>query len=155
MVNALVESGLSVALIGGDSWKSVLRPSPRLTLLPACTHQAVVQWYRDARTVVCTNGYNGASERVFDAMSAGALVVSEDAPHLVSALGDSAAAFFYRPNRLHDRVGELAELMRSGRSQVMADSGRRLLVQGHTWQHRVAALGEVLVQVGARHCYAA
>lgn len=149
MVQALVDSGLSVALIGGDSWKSVLRPSPRLTLLPACTHQAVVQWYRDARSIVCTNGYNGASERVFDAMSAGALVVSEDAPHLVSALEPSGAAFFYRPNRLHDRVGELAELIRSGRSQEMADSGRRLLVEGHTWQQRVEALGKVLEQLVA------
>ncbi len=147
MVNALVESGLSVALIGGDSWKSVLRPSPRLTLLPACTHQAVVQWYRDARTVVCTNGYNGASERVFDAMSAGALVVSEDAPHLVSALGDSAAAFFYRPNRLHDRVGELAELIRSGRSQEIANSGRQSFVEGHTWRQRIDAFSEVLEQL--------
>jgi len=61
----------------------------------------------------------------------------------------SGAAFFYRPNRLHDRVGELAELIRSGRSQEMADSGCRLLVEGHTWKQRVEALDKVLEQLAA------
>ena len=147
MVKALVESGLSVALIGGDSWKDVLPSSPKLTLLPACAHQAAVQWYREARSVVCTNGYNGASERVFDGMSAGALVVSEDAPHLAGTFAHGVEAFMYRPNQIQDRMGELTEVLRSGASQKWADCGQEAFLRGHTWLHRVQALNSVLEQV--------
>ena len=137
LVRDFANSGLKVALIGGQAWKSVLEQHENIHFIEPVHHDDLQNWYLNSKSVVTMNNFNGANERVFDAMAAGALLFSENAPPLVEMLG-SSKALFYEPNKAGERIEELCQALQGARAEHMAEAAHHTFEHAHTWQHRGA-----------------
>ncbi len=83
------------------------------------------------------------SNRVYDALACGALVLSDEVPGLTERFGD-AVACFGSPEELHELIDRLLADPHERRRR--AELGRELVLERHTFAHRVdellAMLGE-------------
>ncbi|HWY89544.1 MAG TPA: glycosyltransferase [Solirubrobacteraceae bacterium] len=77
------------------------------------------------------------SNRVYDALACGALVLSDDVPGLQERFGEAVAV--YRSAR---ELGELVDRLLSdpGERRRRAELGRAIVLDGHTFAHRVEEL---------------
>jgi hypothetical protein len=139
LVRDFAKSGLKIALIGGQAWKSVLEQHDNIHFIEPVHHDELQNWYLNSKSVVTMNNFNGANERVFDSMAAGALLFSENAPSLVEMLGTSQA-LFYEPNKAGERIEELCQTLQGAQGRYMAEAARHTFECAHTWQHRGAYL---------------
>jgi hypothetical protein len=143
LVRDLAKSGLKIALIGGDAWKSVLPNYDNIHFVEPIQHDDLKDWYVKSKAVVTMNNFNGANERVFDAMAAGATLFSENAPSLLNILGNSQA-IFYEPNKASERVEELTNVLNDHRAQDMAKMAQENFIKNHTWKHRGEYLNSIV-----------
>ncbi len=83
------------------------------------------------------------SNRIYDALACGAVVLSDDVPGLSERFGD-AVAIYRSPGELHDSIERLladpAELRRRG------EQGRETVLAGHIFAHRVDELLAVVTE---------
>jgi glycosyltransferase involved in cell wall biosynthesis len=77
------------------------------------------------------------SNRVYDALACGALVVSDHLPELAERFGD-AVVTYGTPEELHTRIAEL--LADPAQRAERAAAGRAAVLARHTFRHRVDAL---------------
>ncbi|MFL5817349.1 MAG: glycosyltransferase [Conexibacter sp.] len=77
------------------------------------------------------------SNRVFDALACGALVVSDHLPELEARFGDAVVTYRTR-EQLHARIAEL--LADPAQRAQRAAAGRAQVLAAHTFRHRVDAL---------------
>ena len=77
------------------------------------------------------------SNRVFDALACGALVVSDHVPEMQERFGD-AVVTYRTPAQLHAAIAEL--LADPAARAERAAAGRALVLAAHTFRHRVDAL---------------
>ncbi|MEY4645066.1 MAG: hypothetical protein RLZZ596_1897 [Pseudomonadota bacterium] len=146
LVKDLAKSGLKVALVGGDTWKSVLPQHKNIHFAPPVRHDDLKHWYLNSKVVATMNNSNGANERVFDAMAAGAALFSENAPNLIDLIG-SDSANYYEPNRAAEQVEELKNRLNSGKAEEMALQNHQQFLNQHTWQHRGEFLNNVIREI--------
>ena len=146
LVQDFADSGLKVALIGGEDWKFVLPRHENIHFVEPLGHEQLKGWYQKCKTVVTTNNFHGANERVFDAMAAGCLVFGECAPSLIHLLGDKRA-LFYRPNKAFERIPQLRLALKNGSAEEMAHDANHLFLKGHTWDHRAQYLSAVIEEL--------
>jgi GT2 family glycosyltransferase/spore maturation protein CgeB len=74
------------------------------------------------------------SNRVYDALACGALVLSDEVPGLSERFGE-AVACFSSPRELHELIDQLLADPQERRRR--AELGRELVLEGHTFAHRV------------------
>jgi glycosyltransferase involved in cell wall biosynthesis len=84
------------------------------------------------------------SNRVYDALACGALVVSDDLPELAARFGD-AVVTYRTPQELRAQIDEL--LADPAQRAERAARGRELVLARHTFRHRVDALLDALKTV--------
>ena len=77
------------------------------------------------------------SNRVYDALACGALVVSDHLPEIAERFGD-AVVTYRTPGELHARIAEL--LADPAQRAERAAAGRATVLAQHTFRHRVDAL---------------
>ncbi|MGN6189459.1 MAG: glycosyltransferase family protein, partial [Conexibacter sp.] len=77
------------------------------------------------------------SNRVFDALACGALVISDHLPEIGERFGDAVLTYGTRAE-LHAQIGAL--LADPEQRAERAARGRRLVLAQHTFRHRVDAL---------------
>ncbi|MDN5250653.1 hypothetical protein QWJ17_04075 [Betaproteobacteria bacterium LSUCC0117] len=75
-VESLVASGLPLTLVG-SGWSEHIALGKNVTVLESVDSSAMSALCRQAKVVVNLNASNGSRERLFEAMNAGAAVVSE------------------------------------------------------------------------------
>lgn len=85
------------------------------------------------------------SNRVFDALACGAVVVSDDLPEIGELFGD-AAPTYRRPEELRRLVD--AALADPEAAHVRAAAGRERVLAAHTFDHRARALLDALARHG-------
>lgn len=96
-----------------------------------------------SKILLCSNIKNkeGAHERIFSGLAAGAVVITNDNKFLCETLVDGESILFYRNTQMdgiNDRInGILAD--ESRRKQIV-ERGRHIVMQHHTWDHRVSSL---------------
>lgn len=135
LVQDFAASGLKIALIGGEAWKAVLPIHDNIHFIEPMHHDELKTWYLKSKSVVTMNNFNGANERVFDAMAAGAMPFIENAPTLIETLGESQA-IFYEPNKACEKIDALRETLSSAKAQEMANLANFNFLGNHTWRHR-------------------
>ncbi|MBA2443141.1 MAG: glycosyltransferase family 1 protein, partial [Rubrobacter sp.] len=81
------------------------------------------------------------SNRVYDALASGALVISDDLPELEEYFGDTVITYS-SPEELHGLVEHYLE--HPEEREEKARRGRELVLERHTFEHRME---EVLSQV--------
>ncbi len=146
LVRDFAESGLKIALIGGESWKSVLPNHDNIHFVEPIQHEDLKEWYKNSKAVVTMNNFNGANERVFDAMAAGATLFSENAPSLQDILGNNQA-IFYEPNKACERIEELRNVLNDQNAENMASMAYENFINNHTWRHRGEYLTSIIEQL--------
>ncbi|MBW3658414.1 MAG: glycosyltransferase [Actinobacteria bacterium] len=138
-VRDALDAGLDLAIYGAN-WEKFVDPSlVRSTHVPNDELAAV---YSSA-TLVLNDHWEGmrrhgfASNRLFDALAAGAVVVSDDVPGL-DGLFDGAVATFTGADELRDVVQRL--LADEDDRQARSERGRSAVLAAHTFAHRAREL---------------
>lgn len=143
VVQALNESGLPFTLIGSD-WGDHIDFSPNVTVLPSVDAEALEAFVRRAKIVVNLNASNGACERAFNAMAAGACVITDESSTLADLFkGGKEIEFFDRrhPSTIAKTVGDL--LASGSRLEAIAARGQKRVREDHTWQSRARAIVDI------------
>jgi hypothetical protein len=146
IVQDIVSSGLEIAIIGGDKWRSVLPPSATVTYLPECGHTDILDIYADSRAVVNLNAANGACERAFDCASVGAMLITEYSPAMEQMFATNDAAIFYHTGYKKNSLQLITDLIKSGHSEVVGTNALGCLNQRHTWSHRTDFLSKKIFE---------
>lgn len=84
---------------------------------------------------------NGAHERIFAGLAGGALVITNENKFLRETFVDGESILFYRSNQmdsLNDRINAL--LANEPLRHQIAERGRQVVLQHHTWDQRAATL---------------
>jgi hypothetical protein len=141
MVKDLVASGLKVLLIGGNDWKQVLPKYDNVTFLPACTPSELINHYFNSRAVASTNCFNGANERTFEAISCGAVSISENSPTLSKYFIDQENIIFYDRLSLCDKIDNVVEILKNRKKlEFVNENANKVFLDSHTWGHRANSL---------------
>ncbi len=139
LVGELAKSGLPVTLYG-KGWKENLAHHGNLEFVDDVPADELNRRYAAAKFVLNINAANGASERAFAAMQAGACVLSDQNELLAAAAEPGKEIVFFdrrRPDVLAQALGDLLE---SGQGEDIAARGMRNAQARHTWTHRSAQL---------------
>ncbi len=83
----------------------------------------------------------GAHERLFAALACEALVVSNESAYLRDSFMDKQGIVFYTPDKMDFLDQSIAEyLQHKDRRQEEVKKGRDIVMQKHTWDHRVKSI---------------
>ncbi len=138
-VQDALDAGVPLTIYGAN-WEKFVDPS-----LVAATHvpnEDLAVVYSSARLLL-NDHWDGmrrhgfASNRLFDALATGAVVVSDDVPGL-DDLFDHAVATYDGPDDLRDTVTRL--LADADDRQTRSERGRAAVLARHTFAHRAAEL---------------
>jgi hypothetical protein len=143
LVQSFVNSGLKIALIGSDEWKSVLGDVSNVEFYDNCDHANLLDIYADSRAVLNVNAANGVCERAFDAASVGAMIVSEYSPEIERIFGSADSVVMYNPTLASTSINLICELVQSNASEILGNNAYNCLVNGHTWDHRAKWLNTI------------
>lgn len=136
LVQNFVKSGLKIAIVGSQEWKSVLPKFSNVEFHENCSHDKLLTIYSDSRAVVNLNAANGACERAFDAASVGAMLISEYSPEIEHIFGAKDAVIMYNSELNDMSISIISELIRSNASEALGNNAYYCLSEGHTWGHR-------------------
>ncbi len=151
LVKDTVASGMKIVLIGGEAWKSVLPKSNNVTFIDECNHESLRAIYGDSKSVININASNGACERAFDSLSAGAMLISEESTQMEKLFGYDNSAILFKPNHAHSKMGQIKEIIRSGQSTDIALKGTSKFLAKHTWQDRSLYLSNIFSELLQQH----
>lgn len=149
VVMAAVRAGLPLTVIG-DGWHRFIdRALVRATSVPA---DELPRWYRSAGVVLNDHWdemrrWGLVSNRVFEVLACGGLVVSDHVPG-IDALTGGAVATYDDPEELAGVVAPL--LADPSRRRELAERGRAAVLAAHTWEHRAATLVSLVGVVQVR-----
>jgi glycosyltransferase involved in cell wall biosynthesis len=144
LVQDIANTGLNILLIGGEQWKKVIPNSNNITFAPPCDQKTVIEYYKISKSVVCTNCYNGASERVFDALSAGSIAITENSPALKNILIDKESCVFYMPNKFSDIKDDIINLLKDNNAKKISEAGNSIFLNNHTWENRAKFISNII-----------
>lgn len=144
LVQDIANTGLKILLIGGDQWKKVIPNSKNITFVPPCNQETVIEYYKMSKSVVCTNCYNGASERVFDALAAGSIAITENSPALRNILIDKESCIFYTPNKFSEIKDDIISFLKNNNSAKIAEAGNSIFLKNHTWESRAKFISNII-----------
>ncbi len=128
--------------IWGERWEGLIDTSHLVA--EAVANEELPRVYASAKIVLADHwddmrvrGY--ISNRIYDALACGTIVLSDDVGGLAERFGD-AVAVYRTPEELHDQVGRL--LGDEEERRARAARGRELVLRSHTFAHRVDVLLE-------------
>jgi hypothetical protein len=138
-VRALAESGLPVTIVG-SGWDAYTGHRGNLQFLPDQDTSAMIKIYRESKVVLNFNAANGASERAFTGMLAGAAVLSDFGESLAHAARDGKEIMFFDRSEPDDVAEKLGHLLDTDDGEKIAALGRERTLQEHLWSHRINTL---------------
>lgn len=143
MVESLVNSGLTVGLIG-KGWKNHFGQKDRVTYFDHVSHDDIAQLYQDAKVVMNVNAVNGASERLFDAIDSGAMVYSEFSMMLFDMFGSGNGILFHHVNDQESSIELLKDMINNHETEAWAWSAKQTIISAHTWKHRADYIDHIV-----------
>ncbi len=139
LVRQLAKSGLPVTLVG-KGWRENLTEHGRLSFRDDLPSEQLASYYAEAKFVLNINAANGASERAFAAMQAGACVLSDQNELLAAAADPGSDILFFDRRKPEVLTQVLGDLLESGAGEDIALHGMAKAMAQHTWAHRAAQL---------------
>lgn len=128
----------------GGGWEKYLdKGHSNVRLNPAIPFEKALEVMGDCKILLnsCPWIKNGGHERIFSGIAKGALVLTSENPYMAERFdnGDSIAYYYHgRWDEVNDQVHSYLE-DEEKRRQVIK-KGRKIVMSGHTWDHRVATL---------------
>ena len=124
---------------GKVEWKKLLKRQSNIVVHPVISFVDSLKIMQQSKIVLNSSIKNkqGAHERIFTAAASGAVVVTNDNPLLREYFKVGKEILLFGPEVNH----EVAELLNDeSKRSCIAEAGRKRVLQGHTWDHRVRKL---------------
>jgi hypothetical protein len=144
-MRSLASSGLPVTVIG-KGWESYLRQHGALRFSPEVSIDQLLDLYGDSQIVMNFNAANGACERAFSGMLAGAAVLSDRNQTLEKTMRTGTNIVFYDRAISGDLVEVLGSMMDPAIGEQIAAEGQREASRSHRWVHRAEKICEWIEQ---------
>ena len=146
IICALAEHGIPVEVIGKDWEKSGCK----------CPENIIMAGQQDSRTCLEYMGHakisvnvmpwfkDGAHDRIFNGMLQGCAVVTDSSAYLDEILQDGKDYAGFQLGQYEEISQKVDWLLKHPKeAEAIADAGRQKASEGHTWEHRAYALGEI------------
>lgn len=129
-------------------WKKYLGNKRNVTVHDPVPFEQALAIMKHSKIILnsCPWIKNGAHERIFSGLACGALVITNENVYMREQFQDGESIVFYQHgkwDKANHRVNEYLE-NRPKREQV-AESGRKIVMKAHTWDHRAAQLIRELI----------
>lgn len=126
-----------------DSWKKIFKKNGNMVIHPPVTYDEALEVMKRSKVVLNSSIKNkfGAHERVFSAAACGACVVTNDNPWMREHFRDGKELLLYDRHSFKEIGRRAKELLEDEHKRyAMAAAGRKCVMKGHTWDHRVKHL---------------
>lgn len=132
---------------GKSSWRNYLGHKRNVTFHDPVPFEQALAIMKHSKIVLnsCPWIKNGAHERIFSGLACGALVITSENPYMSEQFKDGESIVFYhhkKYDKANHRVNEYLE--NEAKRQQIAEKGRALVMQNHTWDQRAQQLRQQL-----------
>lgn len=146
LIEGLLKNGMKVSVVGAgwDKYDGAARENLNIISAEGVDITEVVKLMQRSKIVINnTNILDGMHERIFTAMLAGAVCVTNEYKLLNGILENGKEIVTFPLNEL-DRFPEIIKelLDNPKRAEKIAEAGYRTALAGHTWEHR----GEQIIE---------
>ena len=126
------------------SWKDYFGDKyPHITVHGPVSFQEALQIFKQTKVLLNPNLKNkeGAHERVFAGFACGAAVVTNYSTYLEETFKEGRAIIYYRQPSL-EGINDVVDALLASEPerQALADNGRAIVMQHHTWDNRLAEI---------------
>lgn len=143
LIKAIKDVKIEIYGSGSERWKKYLDKSSHVTAHEPVDYQQALKLMRDSKIVLnsCPTIKNGAHERIFAGISAGAAVLTDENPYMHENFKHLDNILFFRHGHWKD-VNPLihAYLTDTNKRLTLVAAGQQVVRAGHTWDHRAAVL---------------
>lgn len=146
IVKTIASEGLPFTLIG-QGWKSNVKLGSNVDLVDDLDFKNIFDFYKKSRIVFNINSSNGACERLFDAVSAGACVISDYSDSLLSIFKDRKDFCLFDRRKPASIIDSIEYLMNDDKWNLMSIRSRKIINDKHLWIHRAQELIEIFESI--------
>lgn len=139
IIRSICSSPFNVTLIG-DGWEKFLGLLPNVIFLNNMDTRNTDTYIQRSKIVLSINSSNGACERVFNAMSYGCCVLSDNSTSLESLFKENKDIVYFNKNTMHNINNILGNILESGNGESIANRGYKNVGGNHLWENRVDSL---------------
>jgi spore maturation protein CgeB len=139
IIKTICASPYKVTLIG-EGWENFLEPCPNVIFLDSMATENADSYIQRSKVVLSINSSNGACERVFNAMSYGCCVLSDNSTTLDLLFKENKDVVFFNKNTMHNINNILGNILESGNGELIASRGYKNVRDNHLWNNRVDSL---------------
>mgnify|MGYP002678351839 FL=1 len=150
VIRVLVENGIVVDVFG-DGWdKFVTTHTECLKIHPAVGYEESLELVGDSKISLNIMPWfkDGAHDRIFSAMMCGTVCLTDSSKYLSEQLREQENVYFYSLKGLKYLPLKVHQILQNtDKSVEVAENGKKLAMQEHTWAARSDELMEYLQQV--------
>jgi len=141
-VKTLAGSGIPFTVVG-DGWGSHIKVGTNVNYLNSIDSSKISQLYADAKVVVNINASNGACERLFDAMSVRACVLTDYSNTLFKIFESGRELLFYDRKEPSSAIGVLEYALDIDNWNLMTRRAQVVVAENHLWSHRAEVIMKI------------
>ena len=150
VIRVLVDNGITVDVFG-DGWERFITDHEKcLRIHPAVGYEKSLNIVSDSKISLNIMPWfkDGSHDRVFSAMLCGAVCLTDSSRYLNEELREEENVFFYSLRGLKYLPMKVRRILRdTEESAKIAENGRQLAMQRHTWDSRAEEVMEYLQQL--------
>ena len=139
IIKTICSSSFKVTLIG-DGWGNVIAPLTNVDFLNSMDTINTDLYIQKSKVVLSINSNNGACERVFNAMSYGCCVLSDNSTTLELLFKENKDIVFFNKNMMGNINNILSNILESSNGESIASRGYKNVNENHLWGNRVESL---------------
>jgi Glycosyltransferase len=132
---------------GPRGWKEYVGDCPNVVIHDSVTFEGAMDVMKKSKIVLnsCPTIKDGVHERLLAALACGAVVISSDSGYIREQFQPTGAVAIYDTpqDKLVDKA-VIDYLKDPQRRENSVEKGRTIVMEGHTWRHRVRQLQEIL-----------
>jgi spore maturation protein CgeB len=143
LIQSIKDAKLHIFGNSNSLFRKILGNQSNIIFHEAVPYEQALEIMKRSKILLSSNtkNKNGAHERIFTGLACGALVITHDNKFLRETFVDDQTILFYQNtqmDRINDRMNKI--LANSSVRKQMMERGRQVVMQHHTWDHRVATL---------------
>lgn len=139
VISEFLNSDFKIGLIG-SGWEKIFSSHKNFTIFDNISHSNIKDYYSNAKFVINFNSENGASERLFDALSVGCGVITSGNDILNNYFNYNNGVVFY--DRL--ATGSAFDNFMIANNDINfyknVETGSQYVLNNHTWDYRARSL---------------
>lgn len=128
---------------GSPGWDNWLKDRPNIKVHPAVSFQEGLEIQQQAKVALNSSPFfkTGTHERMFSAMAAGAVLVTNDTTYVREQFSPGENMIAYKPWDTSDVNEQITALINDdAMRQGMVEKARALVLEKHTWDNRAEML---------------